>query len=130
MREHHSEYPSYTLPGGEIMYKEEPAKQTPYAFLRGPIVYCVDMVWNPQTSNDDVNLLRDVRINTEKLPVRMNKSAISTLGPSYQANTTYMGRQVKLTLIPFAGIGKWWRDGEQKPAKGSHAFTYAIWMNR
>lgn len=130
MREHHSEYPSYTLPGGEIMYREEPARQTPYAFLRGPVVYCVDMVWNPQLCNDDINLYQDVRIDVEQQPVRITKLSANIMGPAYQVDANYMGRSVKLTLTPFSGIGQWWRDGEQKPAKGSRAFTYAIWMNR
>ncbi len=51
MREHHSNYPSYNLPGGEIMYREEPTDRIPYAFMRGPIVYCVDMVWNKLAPN-------------------------------------------------------------------------------
>ena len=60
MREHHSKYTTYTLPRGEIMYKEEPTDRIPYTFLRGPMVYCLDMVWNKQLCNDDVDLAVEV----------------------------------------------------------------------
>lgn len=129
MRENHSNYPSYTLPGGEIMYKEEPTDMVPYAFLRGPIVYCVDMVWNKHISNDDANLARDMRIDVSKLPQRQTfNDTESVMGPVYQADANYMGRNVKLTLTPFCNVGQWWRPGEQKPWRNSNAFTYAIWM--
>ena len=126
MREHHSNYPSYTLPGGEIMYREEPTDRIPYAFLRGPIVYCADMVWNPQISNDDVDFNRDIAIDTSTLPTQLVNH--QSIAPSYQTEATYMGRRVKLTLTPFAGIGQWWRDDATKPSRGSQAYTYAIWM--
>lgn len=127
-REHHSNYPSYTLPGGEIMYKEEPTDRIPYAFLRGPIVYCADMVWNHQLRNDDVDFSRDIRLDSSSQPVRLTNSPGQHIEPAYQADADYMGRKVKMTLTPFAGIGQWWRDGEQKPHRGSRTFTYAIWM--
>lgn len=131
MREHHSEYPSYILPGGnEIMYKEEPAKSIPYAFLRGPIVYCVDMVWNPQLYNDDVDLYNDVKIDINKQPLRIAKPSNNIMGPAYKVDANYIGRHVQLTLTPFSCIGQWWRDGQEKADKGSKVFSYAIWMNK
>lgn len=128
VRENHSNYPSYRLPGGEIMYKEEPTDRIPYAFLRGPVVYCVDMVWNKQLCNDDVDFNRSIKMNVSKLPTRIAKPDDSLMGPAYQAEANYMGRDVKLTLTPFCNIGQWWRDGEQKPDKRTRAFTYAIWL--
>lgn len=130
MREHHSNYPSYTLPGGEIMYREEATDQIPFAFLRGPIVYCVDMVWNKQLCNDDVDLYRDLKVDVTSSPVRITNPSTHLMGPVYQTEADYMGRRVQLMLTPFCNIGQWWRDGEEKPAKGSRAFTYAIWLNR
>lgn len=35
------------------MYSEVPCKNVPYTFVRGPIVFCADMVWNEQIGNDD-----------------------------------------------------------------------------
>jgi hypothetical protein len=110
------------------MYKEEPTDRIPYAFLRGPVVYCVDMVWNKQLCNDDVDFNRSIKMNVSKLPTRIAKPDDSLMGPAYQAEANYMGRDVKLTLTPFCNIGQWWRDGEQKPDKRTRAFTYAIWL--
>ena len=104
------------------------ADKTPYAFLRGPIVYCVDMVWNKPLCNDDADLYRDVTIDTGKLPVRTALPDSSLLGPAYRAEADYMGRKVQLTLTPFCNIGQWYRKGEQKPRKNTKAFTYAIWL--
>lgn len=125
-REHHSEYPSYTLAGGEIMYREAPARRTPYALMRGPLCYCVDMVNNPQLHNDDVRLADDIKINTAALPTPA--AQIGDFAPTYEAQATYMGRNVKLRLTPFATIGQWWREGEGRPEGGARAFSYAIWM--
>lgn len=130
MREHHSNYPSYNLPGGEIMYREEPTDRIPYAFLRGPVVYCLDMVWNPELYNDDVDIVRDIHVDVTKQPVKINAAPARYIAPAYQAEADYLGRRVTLTLTPFAGIGQWWREGIQKPSRGSRAFSYAIWMNR
>jgi len=88
------------------------------------------MVWNPQLYNDDVDIARDIKIDVTKLPVRIAKPSIHLISSAYQAEADYMGRKVTLTLTPFAGIGQWWREGMQKPARGSRAFSYAIWMNK
>ena len=73
MREHHSKYTTYTLPRGEIMYREEPTDKIPYAFLRGPVVYCLDMVWNKQLCNDDMNQEKDIRLDVDVKPSVVNK---------------------------------------------------------
>jgi hypothetical protein len=86
------------------------------------------MVWNKQLCNDDVDFNRSIKMNVSKLPTRIAKPDDSLMGPAYQAEANYMGRDVKLTLTPFCNIGQWWRDGEQKPDKRTRAFTYAIWL--
>lgn len=128
LRENHSNYPSYRLPGGEIKYREELTNRVPYAFMRGPVVYCVDMVWNKQLCNDDVDLTRDVKIDVSQLPTITDMPSERLMGPAYQAEADYMGRRVQLMLTPFCNIGQWWRDGEQYPSRHSQAYSYAIWM--
>lgn len=129
MREHHSNYPSYRLPGGEIMYKEEPVKLIPWAFLRGPIVYCLDLVYNPQLHNDNLDITNDIHINHNILPKPINSMNEYLMAPAYQTTASCRGQQVKLVLTPFANIGQWWRQGEAKPEHNSKAFSYAVWMN-
>lgn len=127
-RAHHSRYILEELKGGELMTKEVPTDKIPYAFLRGPMVYCLDMVWNKALNNDDVNMEKDIRVNTNVLPVQVQKPDNSLLGPVYKAQARYMGRDVNVLLTPFTNIGQWFRPGESKPSHNSAAFTYGIWL--
>ena len=127
-RSHHSDYQMNYLPGGEIVFKEIPAKRIPYAFTRGPIVYALDMVWNKQICNDDVNMAKDMRVDTHLKPVLSQKPQADMLGPVYRTKAIYMGRHVEVLLTPFANIGQWFRQGEEAPGKYTDAFTYGIWQ--
>ena len=128
MREHHSKYTTYTLPRGEIMYREEPTDKIPYAFLRGPVVYCLDMVWNKQLCNDDMNQEKDIRLDVDVKPSVVNKPYANMLGPVYRTKALYKGSKVDVVLTPFVNIGQWFRPGEQKPEKNADMFTYGIWL--
>lgn len=128
-RDHHADYEKYYLKDGETMYRERPTKKIPYAFMRGPVVYCVDMVWNPQISNDDVNIKDNMAFDVSVLPQLVATPSASLLAPCFQASAVYMGRQVKVLLTPFCTIGKWWRDGEEKAAGWADAYSYAIWLS-
>lgn len=127
MREHHADYEKYYLKDGEIMYREKPTQNIPCAFLRGPVVYCVDMVWNPQLHNDDCDVLKDIRFDTSSLPVAIGKVDPTMMAGCFKAKGTYKGNPVDLVLTPFANIGQWWRNGEAKPQPWADAFSYGIW---
>jgi DUF1680 family protein len=128
-RAHHSHYVYESLPGGERMYREEATDKIPYALLRGPVVYALDMVWNDQLNNDDTNLEKDIRIDTKNLPVEISKPKANMIGPAYKAKALYKRREVDVTLTPFTTIGQWFRPGDAKPNQHSDAFTYGIWLN-
>lgn len=129
-REHHADYEKYYLKDGEIMYREHPTKNIPYALMRGPVVYCVDMVWNPQIGNDDVDIKNNMAFDTSVLPEPVALPDSSFLGPCYKANAVYMGKPVTLTMTPFCSIGQWWRNGEEKVAGWANAYSYAIWLSK
>ncbi len=128
IRENHSEYPSYSLPGGEVMYREAPAARTPVAYMRGPVVYCMDMIWNPQLRNDDMNMDADLVIDDSTLPVRLNLQDRGLMAPAYEAKATYKGAPVKVVLTPFANVGRLHRDDDFRPALHTGAFTYGVWL--
>ena len=88
-RRHHSKYISYRLPGGEIMYKEEPTDKIPYAFVRGPIVYSLDMVWNKQLCNDDVNMEQDIRMNVAIKPTSVKQAGQRYVRPGISGKKHY-----------------------------------------
>lgn len=127
-RSHHNEYVFEKLPGGELMYKEKPTDKIPYAFTRGPIIYSLDMVWNKDICNDDVDMNKDIRVNTNVKPMRVNKTDMKMLGPVYQTKALYMGREVNIILTPFANIGQWFRSEEPEPQRDADAFAYGIWL--
>jgi DUF1680 family protein len=127
-REHHSKYTAHSLPGGEPMYKEEPTDRIPYAFVRGPVVYSLDMVWNRPVCNDDVDMEKDIRVQTDALPALIDKPYQNMLGPVYRTKALYKGSDMDVVLSPFANTGQWFRPGEQKPQKNAVMFTYGIWL--
>ena len=129
-RANHSQYHTYRLSSGEIMYTETPAETAPYAFLRGPVVYAMDMVWNKGVSADNVDMAKDIRIDPTLLPVQQTMGdSQHQMSPSYTACGYVGGTPTQFTLVPFASIGQWWRDGEPMPARNQDAFSYAIWLN-
>jgi len=128
-RENHSEYSYTRLPGGEYMYTESPTDKIPYTFIRGPVVYALDMVWNPQIEESNADFKTDMRINTGSLPVLVKKPYGNMLGPVYEAKALYKGNEVNVLLAPFTNIGQWFRPGsDDKPGKRENAFSYAIWV--
>lgn len=127
-RENHSKYIFDRLPGGELMYREEPTDVVPSALLRGPVVYALDMVWNKQVGNDNANISNDIRINTESLPIETVKPDNSIMGPVYKAKALYNNKETDVILTPFTTIGQWFRRNESKPDLHSPAFSYGIWL--
>jgi hypothetical protein len=95
------------------MYSEAPYKNVPYAFVRGPIVYCTDMVCNKQIGNDDSGLVKDLQTNVDTLPTRVACTSPLTLGPMYEADALYKGSVVKLNHVPIANIGQWFVQARQ-----------------
>lgn len=129
-RENHSKTIAYTLPDSpEILYKEEPDKTVPYALTYGPLVYSLDMVWNPQISNDDADIARDIRIDLNSIPKPFkNTGKESMIVNPVKAKGYYKNRPVELTMVPFASTGVWYRDGQDLPDPHSESFSYGIWL--
>ncbi|WP_319591954.1 beta-L-arabinofuranosidase domain-containing protein [uncultured Draconibacterium sp.] len=128
-RANHSEYELYYLPvGGEHMYRENPTDKIPTAFVRGPIVYSLDMVWNEQLAEDNLDLDKDIRIDTSVSPTEIEKPGSQILGPVYETKAMANGKEVKVVLTPFANTGQWYREDSEKPDKYSKSFSYGIWL--
>ena len=103
---------------------------TPWALVRGPVVYALDTVWwndrkvpAPYDVGKEAGWLRDTATLRE-LP-----AATGALGPFYQTEVRVLsGQKAKATLVPFTNIGRWYREGEPKPDRASRAFSYAVWL--
>lgn len=92
------------------------------------MVYCLDMVWNKQLCNDDVDLAKDIRLNVSVKPSVVDKPYANMVGPVYRTKALYKGSEVEVLLTPFVDIGQWFRPSGQKPEKNAEMFTYGIWL--
>jgi hypothetical protein len=51
------------------------------------------------------------------------------LGPALRAEFLSVdGVKVRPLLLPFANVGRWYRNADAKPERNSKAFSYAIWF--
>lgn len=130
-RENHSKTVPYTIPDSpEILYREEPDNNVPYALTYGPLVYSLDMVWNPQISNDDADIARDIRIDLDSDPVSVkNNGKESMIADPVKVKGKYKNRPVEFTMVPFASTGVWCREGDEIPDPYSETYSYGIWLN-
>lgn len=110
--------------------KEDP--NAPYALLRGPIVYAVDNIWyEGDTASFPKNVMHDVKfVLTDPAKLQEVKPTDKNImGPGYIVPIELSnGTQTKITMYPFANIGKWYKDESSKPAKDSEAYSYGIWL--
>jgi DUF1680 family protein len=127
-REHHSDYQIYYLPGGEHMYKELPTERVPYALMHGPVVYALDMVWNMRIGKKNLNLEKELFINPDILPKKIEKLTKDMLGPVYQTEASYNGHPIEVIFTPFVNVGQWFEIDSEKPKLNAKTYSYAIWM--
>jgi DUF1680 family protein len=120
------------LPSGEKVYDKTGDDTTPpWALMRGPLVYALDTVWwegsqrpAPDAVWQEVGIVRAASDSSRLLP-----TPPEALGPFCEASVKLVsGPVVKATLVPFANVGRWYRDAELKPERNSRAFSYAIWL--
>jgi len=111
-----------------MMYRETKASRTPVAFMRGPVVYCLDMIDNPGLGNDDMDISGMLTVSSAIAPVRVEHEDGTLLAPAYKTEARYCGAPVSVILTPFANIGRWHRDDSFVPAHNAPAFSYALWL--
>lgn len=127
-RKNHTKTIPYILDGSpEILYKDEPDENAPFALINGPIVYSLDMVWNPHLYNDDVDIAKDIKIDLACIPEKMENSEKHFACP-LKVRGTYKNRDVELTMIPFSSTGIWYREDMPEPDIASDSFSYGIWL--
>lgn len=128
-RENHTVLKSHSLAGGEIMYEYDGEAVAPYAFVKGPVVYSVDMYWNGALQDDDMPLDKIMKYDISSVPQRIDTPDRRLLGPVFKAGA-YVGDEKKdVILTPFCNIGWWVKDGEPAPDVQKPAYTYSIWLD-
>ena len=113
-------------------YKTTPDADAPYALVRGPLVYAVDNLWYPGDSADrPKDVMNDVRYVMAD-PATFKEVAhpeADLLGPGYVVPLQDTnGRRFSMDVFPFANIGKWYMDKNDKPSRDSAAYSYGIWL--
>ena len=76
----------------------------------------------------DLDFEKDIRIDINHQPEKVDKPYSHMLGPVYQTKASYKGSKVTVYLTPFTDSSQWFRPGEPKPDKNADAFTYGIWL--
>jgi uncharacterized protein len=131
-RPHHAASVIEKLKGGdwEQMHREV-EQRAPFALVRGPLVYAFDTVWwddanGPAPRNADNEIAVD-RSAEDKFD--LSPAPLRTLGPAIKVPLVNVnGESFGATMLPFANIGVWYREGEKKPEKDATAFSYAAWI--
>ncbi len=112
-----------------IQRHDRETKDNPWALVRGPVVYAIDTVWwnddqgpMPHDVGREARCVRD----SELCEVPAGPRA---MGPFIETDVLLVtGETVRAKWVPFANVGRWYREGAQKPAKGSRAYSYAVWL--
>ena len=118
------------LPGGELLYHAAEGSERPWALTRGPLVYAADTLWwNDAETAPPARVGDDLAVVPDLAGLKSAPKPEGTLGPAYTAEAeTVSGRKVRVLLVPFTNIGRWYRQDKPRPARNAPAYSYAIWM--
>lgn len=118
------------LPSGEIMHQAAKDSSRPWALTRGPLVYAVDTLWwNDTTMKAPAQVGENLAIVPAEEEIHSEPKPPGILGPAYTAVAhTTSGRKIRVLLVPFTNIGRWYRDGLPRPGRNDSAFSYAVWL--
>jgi DUF1680 family protein len=120
------------LPSGEKVYERIGDDATPpWALMRGPVVFALDTVWwdDPEVPAPG-EIWQEVGIDLASSdPPRLLPAPPGMLGPSCEVTVKLVSDlAVRVIMVPFANIGRWYRDDASRPQRDSQVFTYAVWL--
>jgi DUF1680 family protein len=111
-----------------------------WALTRGPVVYAVDTVlWERPALKSlgadipkDLSRLIGVVIDESDPSAGVRPAAVpaGTLGPAYRVKIAFPdGEQTDVTALPFANVGRWYADADNKPDRDERRYAYAVWLH-
>jgi len=112
-------------------YTTSEDNDAPWALQKGPMVYAVDNLWYQGDSTAfPKNVMNEVKyILSDPAGFQPIPAGNDMLGPGYKVPIQLAnGKNTSIDVFPFANIGKWYKDEKEKPAPGSKAYSYAIWL--
>ena len=113
-----------------IQHDHLPADKARWAVMRGPVVYAVDTLWwdvngvaSPRDVARSLAVLPNAPLAQEPVPMA------GVMGPGLRTEfESVQGVKVRPLLVPFANVGRWYRDPASKPDRNSKAYSYAVWL--
>lgn len=113
-----------------IQHDHLPADKPRWGVMRGPVVYAADTLWwdvketaAPGEIGRELAAVSNSPLTLEPVPMT------GLLGPALRAEFLSVdGVKVRPLLLPFANVGRWYRNADAKPERNSKAFSYAIWF--
>ncbi|HEY3333270.1 MAG TPA: beta-L-arabinofuranosidase domain-containing protein [Capsulimonadaceae bacterium] len=115
-----------------IQHDHLPEGSELWGIMRGPVVYATDTTWwdvngepPPADSFRDMRALPSGLISKAELPID------GMLGPALRADFLTRNEElIRPLLVPFANVGRWYSDEDNKPEINSRAYSYAVWFKR
>lgn len=112
---------------GEEMRESAPDPDAPYALVRGPVVYTYDTAWQEDAA---APAAPDVAVDLTGAPETEEAATPErAMGPAFSVElVTVDGGRARVVMVPFANVGRWYRDADDKPDVHSKALSYATWL--
>ncbi len=111
-----------------------------WALVRGPVVYAVDTVlWDSKDckslddAKEDLSKSMAWSISENDLFGGLIEAPVpeGALGPAYRVDLTLTnGKKLNISAWPFANIGQWYTNVNDKPKRDEKRYTCAIWLPR
>jgi DUF1680 family protein len=112
-----------------VSHEHFPDTTAPLALVRGPVVYALDTVWwdDAKLGKAPFSVAEEVGVVTG-VP-QITPTGARALGPFFRASVDLPNGQTgAATFVPFANIGRWYRDDAPKPELHSRAYSYGVWL--
>lgn len=130
------------LPMQPRWVKGEHGNQGLWCLTRGPVVYMLNSVWY-----DDVSRASIASARPEGDPARLGavvfdpsdpqtglkeaELSLPSLGPAYEVALLMPdGKPGKARMVPFANLGRWYRNEAERKNPGTAKQPYAVWITR
>jgi len=94
----------------------------------------LDNIWlDKSMSNYPKDVYKEVKVIVAQEPnvetVKLKDKNI-LLGPAFSLPAMVNDSKTDVLMLPFANVGKWYKNPEEKGDKNAARYSYAIWLNK
>jgi hypothetical protein len=117
------------MPARWVCHEHFPGTNAPFALTRGPVVYALDTVWWNEATLGKAPFAVAEEVGVATNAPRIIATGARALGPFLSSDVALPdGKTGAATFVPFANIGRWYRDDAPKPEWHSRAYSYGVWL--